>query len=355
VVCLDGTRNEPETGATNVARFFGLCVKDAAQLVYYDPGVGTMGARSATTRVGKSLTRVGGLVLGHGVKENIEEAYRFLMQSYRREDRIFIIGFSRGAYTALALAGMLRTVGLLRPEADNLVPYAMKLYARSGKDDPTEEEEKAFWKVRSDFSSSFGNPAFPNPFAHPQIEFLGIWDAVKTVGWLNWRAKIQQARWPFTRKVPNVAKGRHALAIDEKRRPYREYRFDQHEVHLPGQRLSEMWFAGVHSDVGGTFRDDHKLADIALQWLTDEAVAAGLVVDEARYKKHVGVRRGEELPPEPLGKIRTNGFQWALVGPGWHRRVIYPRDQIHPSVHYRISATKDHSRPYGPKLPPGVT
>jgi uncharacterized protein (DUF2235 family) len=130
VVCLDGTRNEPETGPTNVTRLYDLAVKDDRQLVYYDPGVGTMGARGATTRAGRWLTRAGGLVLGHGVRENVEEAYSFLMRAYQPGDRIFIFGFSRGAYTARALTGMLRTVGLLRPGAENLVPYAMKLYAK---------------------------------------------------------------------------------------------------------------------------------------------------------------------------------------------------------------------------------
>jgi uncharacterized protein (DUF2235 family) len=100
VVCLDGTRNEPETGPTNVTRLYDIAVKDDRQLVYYDPGVGTMGARSATTRAGRWLTRAGGLVLGHGVRENVEEAYVFLMRAYRPGDRIFVFGFSRGAYTA---------------------------------------------------------------------------------------------------------------------------------------------------------------------------------------------------------------------------------------------------------------
>jgi uncharacterized protein (DUF2235 family) len=77
-----------------------IAVKDDRQLVYYDPGVGTMGARSATTRAGRWLTRAGGLVLGHGVRENVEEAYVFLMRAYRPGDRIFVFGFSRGAYTA---------------------------------------------------------------------------------------------------------------------------------------------------------------------------------------------------------------------------------------------------------------
>ena len=117
VVCLDGTSNEPESGTTNVARTYAVAVKSESQLVYYDPGVGTMGARGAVTSTGKKATRVAGLVVGFGVKDNIEEAYTWLSANYQRGDRIFVFGFSRGAYTARALTGMLRTVGLLRPGA----------------------------------------------------------------------------------------------------------------------------------------------------------------------------------------------------------------------------------------------
>jgi uncharacterized protein (DUF2235 family) len=348
-VCLDGTRNEPETGTTNVVRTFGIVVKDPSQAVYYDAGVGTLGARSATTRIGKSWTRVAGLVFGHGIKDNIEEAYRFLMNNYEAGDRIFIFGFSRGAYTALALTGMLRTVGLLRPEAENLIPYAMKLYAKGGKRNETKAEEEEFWALRSWFDASFGNPSFPDRFER-QVHFLGLWDAVKSVGWLNWRAKFQQARWPFTHK-PNVRYGRHAMALDEKRRPYGEYRFDEEEVAKPGDRLREMWFVGVHSDVGGTF-PDHRLADISLKWVIDEAIAADLLFDPAVYEEHISVPVGGTLPSDhSLGRIHKNQLGWALIGLGWHRRLVRKGDEIHPSVYRRIAATQNTSDPYRPSLP----
>jgi uncharacterized protein (DUF2235 family) len=351
VVCLDGTRNEPETGPTNVTRLYDIAVKDERQLVYYDPGVGTMGARSATTRAGRWLTRVGGLVLGHGVKENVEEAYSFLMGAYRPGDRIFVFGFSRGAYTARALTGMLRTVGLLRPGAGNLVPYAMKLYAKGGRSGQSEAAEREFWRVRTEFTDSFGNPEFPSRFA-PQVEFLGVWDTVKSVGWLNWRAQLQQARWPFTRKVSNVRLARHAISLDERRRPYGEYRFDEEELAAPGGRVREMWFVGVHSDVGGTFADDHALADIALKWMTDEAIAAGLAVDPKAYRKHLSVSPAEELPADHcLGKLHANGLGWAVVGLGWHRRRVRPGDEVHPSARQRVEATRSSPQPYAPEIP----
>lgn len=349
VVCLDGTRNEPERGATNVARIYDLVRKDASQVAYYDPGVGTMGARSASTAIGRKLSIFKGLVLGHGVKENISEAYEFLMRHYQPGDKLYLFGFSRGAYTARALAGMLRTVGLLRPGAENLIPYALKLYAKGGRHDQDPDEEAAFWKMRTDFNTSFGNPEFPSRFA-PQVAFLGVWDTVKSVGWFNWRAKLQQARWPFTRKVPNVAVGRHALALDERRRPYAAYRFDADEL-ADGDRLREVWFSGVHSDVGGQFPDDHRLSDLALEWMVTEAVAAGIAVDASRYEDLVGSPLGEALPADhAMGTIHHNGFGWWVLGGGWKPREVLPGDEIHPSVLERVQRSATEGTAYRPEL-----
>lgn len=383
VICLDGTSNEPEKGKTNVARLFDMLFVSDTQLVYYDPGVGTMGARSATSRLGKSLSRVGGLAFGHGVKENVAEAYRFLMLNYEKGDRVFIFGFSRGAYTARALVGLLRTVGLLRPGAENLIPYAIKLYTKKDpaegppkltvtekqkkkQKEKQEEEKKEYWELRDDFGRSFGNPAFPNRFDWNQVHFLGAWDTVKFVGWFNWKAQFEQARWPFTRKAVNVAHTRHAVAIDEKRRYYKEYRFDSGLISDNRRDAREVWFAGVHSDVGGTF-DDHHLADISLKWMVDEATADSLAVDShgklvtnpdlakldidgKRYEQHVGAKLGEDLPShyaeDPLHPAPAI---WAVIGLGWRPRKIEEGDDIHPSVLERMNGSGE--RPYLPRIP----
>ncbi len=347
VVCLDGTSNEPESGKTNVARVFEIASKGATQMAYYDPGVGTMGSRAALTKLGKAATRVTGLALGHGIKENIEEAYRFLMHNYEPGDQVYVFGFSRGAYTARALTGMLRTVGLLRPGADNLVSYALKLYAQSGKKKGSAEDNAEFWAQRTDFNDTFGNPAFPGRF-EPQVHFLGVWDTVKSVGWLNWRAKFQQAKWPFTRNVANVTHGRHAMAIDEKRRFYEAYRFSEKAVADPDRDLREVWFSGIHSDVGGTYEDDHRLADLALQWMVDEAAAKGMEIDDAAYKKHVGVAPGKRIPLDPDVVVHENGKGWMLLGLGWSRRTVEAGDDVHPSVHELIDV---FGGSYRPKLP----
>ena len=341
VVCLDGTSNEPETGTTNVARAYAVAAQTDEQLVFYDPGVGTMGARGAVTGLGKRATRMAGLVVGFGVRDNIEEAYEWLSEHYRRDDRIFVFGFSRGAYTARALTGMLRTVGLLRPGAGNLVPYALKLYAQSGGQDPSPHQEREFWRLRRDFTDRFGNPDLPNPFDphRHQVHFLGVWDTVRTIGWLNWKAQLEQARWPFTRRITNVGTARHAMALDERRRPYPVYRFDPTIVRESEGRYVEEWFAGVHSDVGGQYPADHRLSDIAFTWMLDAAVEAGLELDPKAYRKHVGVRPGEPLPEDGvLGVVHENPGAWRLLG-GWKPRRLSPGDVMHPSVAAKIAAS----------------
>jgi uncharacterized protein (DUF2235 family) len=367
VVCLDGTNNEPEHGATNVARMYGVCTQDTGQLAYYDPGVGTMGDRAAITPWGQALTRVEGLVAGHGLADKIAEAYIWLSEHYRRDDRIFVFGFSRGAYTARALTGMLRTVGLLRPGSANLVPYALKMYTRSGPSWHSEADpdgppdpaatpaERAFWKMRAGFRTQFANPDFPHPFDthRNQVHFLGAWDTVKSVGWLNIAGRLEVARWPFTARISNVGTARHAMAIDECRRFYRLYRFDTALVAADPQRYQERWFAGVHSDVGGQF-PDHQLSDIAFAWMTDAARQAGLRVDDGRYRRMVGAGVGQPLPADdPLGPVHANEWYWWLLG-GWLPRIVLPGDQVDPSVRQRIAVTAGTAAPYRPTLPEEV-
>jgi uncharacterized protein (DUF2235 family) len=371
VLCLDGTSNEPETGATNVVRLYEVAKKTSRQFVYYDPGVGTMGARGAITPLGRKLTRAAGLIAGYGVKDNVEEAYVWLAENYRFGDRIFVFGFSRGAYTARALTGMLRTVGLIRPGAQNLAPYALKLYAQSKTaakaiaSTPPElrgseaaiaakrpEADRAFWATRDAFIERFGNPAFPNPFdpSRAQIEFLGVWDTVKSVGWLNWKAKIEQTRWPFTARITNVRVARHAMSIDERRRTFPVYRFDGRAVGESEGRYKEAWFAGIHSDVGGQYPDDHRLSDVAFDWMVAEARACGLLIDDKALARILELRKGPPIADRAFGKVHPNGWYWWLLG-GWRSRVIRDGDELHESVWRRIAADAT----YSPRLPEGMT
>ncbi|WP_307829739.1 DUF2235 domain-containing protein [Antrihabitans stalagmiti] len=363
VVCLDGTSNEPEAGSTNVGRIYELASKTADQLVYYDPGVGTMGARSAFTRLGKATSRAYGFIAGYGIKENIEEAYIFLMENYRCGDSIYIFGFSRGAYTARALSGMLRTVGLLRSGSQNLVPYAVKLYAKSGdrpqgadhlvaREANAAAERKGYWKLRRDFERRFGNPDFPSVFVRGinQVEFMGIWDTVRSAGSMNVRGKFEQYQWPSTRTLDNVAIVRHAMALDERRRPFPVYRLNPEVVAASNGLHQEVWFAGIHSDVGGQYEDDHRLSDVAFHWMAVEAETAGLRISTNRYRPLLDIGHGNLLPHDrALGVLHRNGRIWVAAG-GWKRRTVLPGDQIHSSVYQRIEATKNTLTPYKPNL-----
>lgn len=345
VLCLDGTANEPEREHTNVARTFDMLIRQpGAQVAYYDPGVGTMGARSASSRLGQFLTRVGGLAFGHGIRENIAEAYEFLCDNYEPGDRLFVFGFSRGAYTARALVGLLRTTGLLEPSATNLIPYALKLYTRAQRSSDERNDDK-FWRDVQRWEATFGAPGFER-FARP-VHFLGVWDTVKFVGWLNLRGRFQQVRWPFTRNVDGVAHGRHAVSIDERRRYYAEYLFDARALAREDRDLREVWFAGYHSDVGGGF-EDHRLADIALKWIIDEAVRLGLQVDSRRYRRHLGVDPGESLPATiSSGPDHPAGMGWLLAGFGWRSRKVPDGAQVHRSVERRMG---DADLSYRPRL-----
>jgi uncharacterized protein (DUF2235 family) len=368
VVCLDGTSNEPATGATNAVRMYGCATQDKSQLAYYDPGVGTIGGLDTMTPHLDAVKRVWGLASGYGIRGKIAQAYSWLADNYQRDDRIFVFGFSRGAYAARALTGMLRTVGLLQPDSANLIPYALKLYAQSGPvdtdradpDGPPDaglaEKEREFWRQRQDFRIQFTNPDFPNPFdtTRQQVHFLGVWDTVKTVIWLDFWEKLQVARWPFTAKVSNVGTARHAMAIDERRHFFQVNRFDPALVAAHPQRFQEVWFAGVHSDVGGQF-SDHKLSDLAFAWIAAEAHAAGLAINPHRYKRLVGTPFGQPLPPDDcLGALHPNEWQWWLLG-GWRPRVIQPGDNVHCSVRQRITETAGRPDAYRPTLPQDLT
>lgn len=346
VICLDGTANEPEREHSNVARTFDLLIRDPdRQVTYYDPGVGTMGDRAATSRLGQLLTRWGGVFFGHGVQDNIAEAYQFLMSTYEDDDKVFIFGFSRGAYTARALAGLLRTTGLLEPGAVNLVPYAMKLYTGAPDSDRKDAKADRFWKNVQRWENTFANPGFRR-MGQP-VHFLGVWDTVKFVGWLNLVGRFRQVRWPFTRNLDSVAHGRHAVSIDERRRQYGAYLFEPTQIADPARDFREVWFAGVHSDVGGGFVDQD-LANITLKWMIDEAVDQGLLIRPGKYKNHVKAGLGEPLAPGVAsGEAHPAGLVWFFIGLGWSPRQVPHGALLHRTVEMRIA---DSSLGYRPRL-----
>ena len=131
VVCCDGTGNQVSGNLSNVLKLFRLATRNEKQRVFYDPGVGTIGNENAWRRFGQDAKAVFDLATGAGLDDNILTAYRFLVETYQAGDRIFLFGFSRGAYTVRALAGFIHMVGLLRPDQLNICDYALTAYKRA--------------------------------------------------------------------------------------------------------------------------------------------------------------------------------------------------------------------------------
>ena len=159
-ICCDGTGNEFGCNNTNVVETYLVLEKDEAQIAYYDPGVGTGGWEYHEER--GELRAMGDQATGHGLQKNVEDAYRYLADHYEKGDRVYLFGFSRGAFTARSLAGMIFKCGLLRAGHDNLVEYASKIY---------NTENNAV--VAADFLRAFGRPC--------PIHFIGVWDTVESL------------------------------------------------------------------------------------------------------------------------------------------------------------------------------
>src|SRR5450631_3953645 len=144
VICCDGTANEFATDTTNVVKlFYTLDLDPLLQVAYYHPGLGTMEPAGALTPVARKFTKVLGMTLGYGLSEDIARAYGFLMEQYEDGDKVFFLGFSRGAYTVRAVCSLLHMYGLIRPGNESLAPYAirMMLAINRARDDKAKQSE----------------------------------------------------------------------------------------------------------------------------------------------------------------------------------------------------------------------
>lgn len=279
IVCFDGTNNQFGTENTSVVRIIQVLNRDPLrQLLFYDPGVGTLPEPTRTSRLGKWLSKVAGLAFGQGLIDKVGEAYIFLMEHWRPGDRVFIIGFSRGSYSARALAALLHMFGLLPSGGQALLPYLLRWFraARRAyqKSDASRQEFQAFCSsFRDTFAQAIptlSDRSFP-------VHFLGVFDTVSSVGWV-WDPMILL----FTKSNPSVITARHAISIDERRCFFRQNTLGQ----TPGQTLEEQWFAGVHSDVGGGYPEDQGgLWREPFSWMLEGAINAGLMVDPERHRQ----------------------------------------------------------------------
>ncbi|HET7689292.1 MAG TPA: DUF2235 domain-containing protein [Nocardioidaceae bacterium] len=297
VICCDGTWNRPDSpNITNIEKIARTVQTDPSssggipQLVYYLSGVG--GAGYETDRI------LGG-AFGFGLFNNMLAGYRFLAQNYEPGDEIFVFGFSRGAFTARTLVGMIGYVGLITKRAlvDDQLSQARDFYRGRKKDDDTRPPELVEWRA------THTHPTTP-------VAFVGVFDTVGALGVPG--AMFLAPRFHNLQLSDEVACARHALAIDEYRLKFEPSLWTAKEG-APGAqgvaedgRVKQVWFRGAHSDVGGGYAETG-LSDSALLWMATEAHAQGLVFDVPLLTTYVASGRPAEQhnPLKPLFHVHN--------------------------------------------------
>ncbi|RXW24075.1 hypothetical protein EST38_g1771 [Candolleomyces aberdarensis] len=345
VLCFDGTAGQFDNDNSNVVKLFSLLKKDPEeQLCYYQAGIGTWFKPGIVSPLLHWFAVLMDLGIAWYLDEHVLDGYRFIMQNYRAGDKVCLFGFSRGAYTARALAGMLHKVGLLPRDNDAQMPFAYKLYQR---------EDAAGLSLCEGFKRTYCREV--------KIEFVGVWDTVASVGVIMGRSL------PFTNSNTSVKTFRHALSLDEHRARFRPNRYHYLTVanaqamqapapkHLPleftaspspesespsassssdesskeksqsvldkikakarrrrtlqsiKEKLAdkgkastapvvgtddvlEVWFSGCHEDVGGgsvANEAPHCLSNITLRWMVRQAIItnSGILFDEVALER----------------------------------------------------------------------
>ena len=275
---FDGTWNEPPDH-TNVRRMrLMLAERDSAgveQRAFYNAGVGT-----------RWYDRLSGGLIGTGLSENVRDGYRWLVENYDEGDEIYLFGFSRGAFTARSLAGIIARCGLLR--ADSPISFS-QLFERYKKGETVRAIHELIRDKANSESFDYEERALLEHAAYRRnlIKMVGVWDTVGSIGLPFGRFRnLSRGMLKFhnTNLSTTIEHSYQALAIDEYRKPYwavlwTEFRPDVpdgEEAGRPDERwIEQRWFPGAHANVGGGYRDD-PLPNRPLIWLQEKAAACGL-------------------------------------------------------------------------------
>src|SRR3989344_157293 len=338
ILCCDGTWNkaDQETNGvpcpTNVVKIgYRIAKRDGTtpQIVYYDQGVGS----------GNILIRYTGGAFGEGLEDNIHDAYRFLIAYYEPGDELFLFGFSRGAFTARSIGGMVRKCGVLGREHIQHYRDAIALYRSEHR--PT---DPAAVKFRKDYCVCGCEDI--------KVKCIGVWDTVGALGIpLRGLRSLTRGKHQFhdTELSGVVENAYHALAIDERRTPFTPALWMYKPK--PGQTIEQMWFCGVHSDVGGGY-PERGLSDITLDWVIDKARGVGLAFDSAAMKAH-------PLESDPCAKLHNSKTGLYRLTAGIDRAIgwtiknpdasdVAKRDDPTQSVHDSVRTRWDNDPKYRP-------
>ncbi|WP_247236412.1 DUF2235 domain-containing protein [Telluribacter sp. SYSU D00476] len=329
ITCSDGTWNMPgdtyrgHVVRTNVQKIFeAICNKahdGTHQLKYYDEGIGVFGNRFRKLFDGAT---------GGGLDRNILDAYKFICWNYAQGDEIYLFGFSRGAYTARSLAGLIRTSGLVRNNDLLLIKRAYEIYR-----DRTNPGMHPEGDIATEFRQRHCQPDV-------RIKFIGVWDTVGSLGIpVKFLGNKKKYEFHDTTLSSTIDYAYQALAVDEKRKSFQPAIWQQSnsvKQHKVAQVLEQVWFPGVHSNIGGGYPDEG-LSDIALQWLVDKAKATGLDFEAEYLRKNVNPASNKEL---------YNSFVAPFSWLGAYNRPVmqdpYTNESVHESVYERMERVDDY-------------
>ncbi len=304
VIIIDGTMSSldpgDETNAGLLAKLLGEVGNEVS--LYYEPGLQWSEWR-----------RAGDVLFGRGINRQIRRAYGYLASRYRPGDRIFFFGYSRGAYAVRSLAGIIDRVGLLR--ADAATERNIRDVYRHYECSPGGDAARIF--------------ARNNCHAEIEIEMIGAWDTVKSLG-LNmpylWRLSAPRHAFHNHALGKSVKHGFHALARNETRVAYAPVMWDTRDDW--DGHLVQMWFRGTHGDVGGHlsgYDASRPLSNIPLVWMLEQAEGCGLPLPDGWAE---GFPQDATAPS--VGTFSGFGRWFITRKP---RKVgLDPSERVHPSV-----------------------
>lgn len=319
VVCADGTWNRPEknlkkdfpTNVLKLARAIKPVASDGVpQQVFYDWGIG-----SYHDKVIAGTT-------GSGLHKNIMDDYRYIVQNYSPNDEIFLFGFSRGAYTIRALCGLINNCGILKRADAPLIQQAFNHYKRSGKAyAPSGDKSVAFRQKYSHRSR--------------KIHFVGVWDTVGAMGIpISFLGLFDDKDEFYDTKIgSNINIARHALAIDEHREDFEPTIWEKKSMDI-----QQVWFAGAHSNIGGSYKPDKDgslLSDITLEWMRQEAGNSGLTTEPHLKGK---------MKPNHRATLHNSRRSFYRIKKKYYRKIDHEKGDIliHETVKQRWDSIPDY-------------
>jgi uncharacterized protein (DUF2235 family) len=321
VLCADGTWNTPHgvdvAGNTNVRKFYMGLLNSPTQLKYYDSGVGTDGT---------PIDHLVGGAMGEGLFQKIQDCYAFLGNVYDPGDKIYLIGFSRGAFTARSLGGMIAGFGVPSINLDNRTFIQVFEAYRE-----TDANKKA--ALKKQLTQDYG-------LTDVTVEMVGVWDTVGSLGipgiFFN---AFNAKRYGFldTTLHECVQYGFHAICIDEKRAQFEPtlWTSPDDKPIANSEKIQQVWFPGVHCDVGGSYAES-QLSDISLSWMMQKAKERGLEFSPEAEKQYL-------IPPpgDALGQAHE---EWKLVPWGLPKhREIPPIATIANTVQMRLDGKMQYA------------